>query len=69
MKYAFTAATLAATLGLSLAAAVAVEPRQSTSYVKTSGQKFTLDGSKFTVVGVRDILIKKWLSRLTSLVI
>jgi len=51
MKYAFTAATLAATLGLSLAAAVAVEPRQSTSFVKTSGQKFTLDGSKFTVVG------------------
>ncbi|KAF8608969.1 glycoside hydrolase family 5 protein [Ceratobasidium sp. AG-I] len=49
MKYAFTAAALAATLALSMA--MAVEPRQSSSYVKTSGQKFTLDGNKFTVVG------------------
>lgn len=50
MKYAFTAATLAVTLGLSMA--MALEPRQSTSFVKTSGQEFTLDGNKFTVVGV-----------------
>ncbi|KAG9126324.1 hypothetical protein FRC07_003891 [Ceratobasidium sp. 392] len=51
MKYAFTAATLAATLGLSLAATIPIESRQSTSFVKTSGQKFTVNGSKFTVVG------------------
>ncbi|CAE6435346.1 unnamed protein product [Rhizoctonia solani] len=49
MKYAFTATTLAATLGLAIA--IAVEPRQSSSYVKTSGQRFTLDGQKFTVAG------------------
>ncbi|CAE6481032.1 unnamed protein product [Rhizoctonia solani] len=49
MKYAFTAATFTAILGL--AAAIAIEPRQSKSFVKTSGQHFTLDGKKFTVVG------------------
>ncbi|KAJ1304402.1 hypothetical protein OPQ81_005551 [Rhizoctonia solani] len=49
MKYAFAAAVLAATLGLGNA--VAVESRQSKSFVKTSGQRFTLDGQKFTVVG------------------
>ncbi|QRW08112.1 Cellulase (glycosyl hydrolase family 5 protein) [Ceratobasidium sp. AG-Ba] len=51
MKYAFTAVTLAAAAGLSPGAAISVESRQSTSFVKTSGQKFTLNGSKFTVVG------------------
>ncbi|KDN49152.1 hypothetical protein RSAG8_02505, partial [Rhizoctonia solani AG-8 WAC10335] len=49
MKYAFTAATLAASLGL--AAAVTIKAAQSASFVKTSGQQFTLDGQKFTVVG------------------
>ncbi|KAG8685580.1 hypothetical protein FRC09_014662, partial [Ceratobasidium sp. 395] len=51
MKYAFTAVALAAAIGMSLAATVPIESRQSTSFVKTSGQKFTLNGSKFTVVG------------------
>ncbi|KAG8750657.1 hypothetical protein FRC12_012769, partial [Ceratobasidium sp. 428] len=51
MKYAFTAVALAAAIGTSLAATVPIESRQSTSFVKTSGQKFTLNGSKFTVVG------------------
>ncbi|KAB5590762.1 mannan endo-1,4-beta-mannosidase A [Ceratobasidium theobromae] len=48
MKYAFTAATGIAILGLAAARTV---PRQSTSFVKTSGQEFTLDGQRFTVVG------------------
>ncbi|QRV79289.1 Cellulase (glycosyl hydrolase family 5 protein) [Ceratobasidium sp. AG-Ba] len=51
MKCAFAAVTLAAATGLSLGAVVSVESRQSTSFVKTSGQQFTLDGSRFTVVG------------------
>jgi hypothetical protein len=55
MKYTFSAITLAATLGL--ATAIAVEPRQSASFVKTKGQQFTLDGQKFTVVGVSDFLV------------
>ncbi|KAH7339441.1 CEL4a mannanase [Rhizoctonia solani] len=49
MKYAFTATTLTVTIGL--AVAIAVEPRQTSSFVKTSGQRFTLDGQKFTVAG------------------
>ncbi|KAH7339006.1 glycoside hydrolase family 5 protein [Rhizoctonia solani] len=60
MKYAFTAATFAAALGL--AAAVAIEPRQSKSFVKTSGQRFTLDGKKFTVVGSNAY----WIPQLTN---
>ncbi|KAG8761311.1 hypothetical protein FRC12_009425 [Ceratobasidium sp. 428] len=62
MKYAFTAVALATTLGLSLGAVVSVEPRQSTSFVKTSGQKFTLNGSKFTVVGSNAY----WMAQLSS---
>ncbi|KAG8690693.1 hypothetical protein FRC11_009748 [Ceratobasidium sp. 423] len=50
MKYAFTAAALAATIRL--AVGVAVEPRQSASFVKTSGQQFTLGGQKYTAVGL-----------------
>ncbi|CAE6465636.1 unnamed protein product [Rhizoctonia solani] len=60
MKHAFTATTLAATLGL--AAALAVESRQSSSFVKTSGQQFTLGGQKFTVVGSNSY----WMAQLSS---
>ncbi|CAE6442833.1 unnamed protein product [Rhizoctonia solani] len=49
INYVFTVATLATTLGF--ATAVTIESRQSTSFVKTSGQQFTLDGRKFTVAG------------------
>ncbi|CAE6451523.1 unnamed protein product [Rhizoctonia solani] len=60
MNYAFTLATLAATLGL--ATAVTIESRQSTSFVKTSKQQFTLDGRKFTVAGSNAY----WIPQLTN---
>ncbi|CEL61066.1 putative mannan endo-1,4-beta-mannosidase A OS=Neosartorya fischeri (strain ATCC 1020 / DSM 3700 / FGSC A1164 / NRRL 181) GN=manA PE=3 SV=1 [Rhizoctonia solani AG-1 IB] len=60
MKYTFSAITLAATLGL--ATAIAVEPRQSASFVKTKGQQFTLDGQKFTVVGSNSY----WMAQLSN---
>ncbi|QRV93895.1 Cellulase (glycosyl hydrolase family 5 protein) [Ceratobasidium sp. AG-Ba] len=55
MKYAFTAVTLAVAAGLSLGAAVSVESRQSTSFVKTSGQKFTLNGTADITTAFNDI--------------
>ncbi|QRV79226.1 Cellulase (glycosyl hydrolase family 5 protein) [Ceratobasidium sp. AG-Ba] len=55
MKYAFTAVTLAAAAGLSPGAAISVESRQSTSFVKTSGQNFTLNGTADITTAFNDI--------------
>jgi hypothetical protein len=68
MKCAFAIA-LTATMELSLAIAAAVDPRQSSSFVKTSGQKFTLDGNKFTAVGVRRLLTQRTMTYMFNLAV